>query len=118
MGTVRQRSGREKELAKRIDRWLERQPTCWVLNVHGSAYQRPGVPDRLISWQGHFVAIEIKRPDGPGPSPIQRHELERLRGAGALAIVARTLEDVTETLRVAGQSGTWSPPAGIVGLDQ
>jgi hypothetical protein len=116
MTRVRQRSGREKEIAKRLDRWLAGQPRCWQLNVHGSQYQRPGVPDRLISWQGHFVAVEIKRPDGPGPSPIQRHELERIALTGGLAIVARSVEDVQKAIAAAFDGGKWSPPPGIVGL--
>lgn len=49
------------------------------------------MPDILICWRGHFVAVELKRPDGK-TTPIQVRELELLAAAGATTAVCHTYE--------------------------
>ena len=71
---------------------------AWELKVLGGLGQRPGVPDVLACVQGRFVAIEVKRP-GRRPTPRQAAELEAIRAAGGIALVATSLDEVVEALR-------------------
>ena len=50
---------------------------------------------------GRFLAIEVKAPRGR-LSPEQAAFLERVRGLGGLAIVARGFQDIDEALRAEG----------------
>ena len=55
----------------------------------------PGWPDITGCWAGTFVAIEVKRADGQLRDE-QRAVLGELEAAGAIVIVARSVEDVVE----------------------
>ena len=46
---------------------------------------------------GRFLAIEVKRPGGK-PTPEQQQFIDTINGAGGLAFVARSIEDVEEAL--------------------
>lgn len=61
---------------------------------------KPGWPDITACYEGFFVAIECKRPVGGRLSLIQANELEALHRAGALLVIARSVADVEETLRL------------------
>src|SRR5205823_14530862 len=74
-----------------------------LLKTHGHLGQRPGVPDLLACLDGRFVAIEVKAPAGRHPLSLrQQCELEAIRQAGGLAIVARDVSEVAATLAAAG----------------
>jgi hypothetical protein len=62
----------------------------------------PGCPDVLACIRGRFVAVEVKRPGGAGPTPLQREAHERLRRSGGLVIVARSIDDLQAALQEAG----------------
>ncbi len=70
----------------------------WEVKVLGGLGGRRGVPDVLACFRGRFVAIEVKAPKGR-LSVAQEAELEAIREAGGIAIVARELEDVQRGLR-------------------
>ena len=59
----------------------------WV-KVHGSPYQRVGLPDLIGCVQGLFIGLEVKLPGGDY-EPIQRHEAGRIirQGKGIAACV-------------------------------
>jgi hypothetical protein len=46
---------------------------------------------------GRFLAIEVKRPGGK-PTPEQQQFIDTINGAGGLAFVARSIEDVQQYL--------------------
>ena len=71
------------------------------LKLHGSACQRSGEPDLLIVHEGRPVLVEIKRPSGSHPTPLQVVRLKAWRSAGAICGVARSVEDVDWLLDVA-----------------
>lgn len=52
-----------------------------------------GIPDRLIIYKGVHIFVELKRPGGK-PRPLQVAIMEKLRYAGATAIVIDTYEKV------------------------
>jgi hypothetical protein len=71
---------------------------AWQMKVHGHLGQRPGVPDIIACIQGRFVAIELKGARGR-VTPQQEQEIRRIRAAGGIAGVARSLEDVVTLLQ-------------------
>lgn len=59
----------------------------------------PGCPDVLGMLQGGtLLACEVKRPSGD-LTPDQRAFLQKVREAGGVAIVARSVDDVVAALR-------------------
>lgn len=71
---------------------------AWVLNVAGGPLQRPGIPDLLACLAGRMIAIEVKTGPAGRLAPNQHEELCRLREAGAVAFMARSIEAVEDIL--------------------
>jgi len=91
----------EGDLQKECLRWVKSLPEVWVLKVVGSATQASGVPDILMCVNGHFVAVELKRPDGKGRvSDIQKAQIERIQRAGGVAVVVDSFEKFKEVVNV------------------
>ena len=86
--------GTERDLTRQV-RDLLHLLGAWEIKYLGG---RRGVPDVLACFRGRFVAIEVKAPKGR-LSVAQEAELEAIREAGGIAIVARELEDVQRGLR-------------------
>jgi Holliday junction resolvase len=86
----------EKAVDGRIAKAVRRRG-AWTFKVHGSAAMRRGLPDRMVCYRGYFLAIEVKKPGGK-PTPIQEHELEQIRHAGGIAIVATDVDVVEEAM--------------------
>jgi len=80
----------EQQIQKQIDVQLTRRGV-WVTKIINA--NRRGVPDLLACVEGHFFAIEVKRP-GMKATPIQKAQLARITKAGGTAIVATCWEDV------------------------
>lgn len=86
-------------LSAKVARFLERTRRAgaplWYLKVGAGPYQRPGIPDYLISAGGHLLAVELKAPSvDPVPDPLQRVELQRLGASGATATCLNDLRSV------------------------
>ena len=89
----------EGELQKECLRWVKSLPEVWVLKVVGSAVQASGVPDIIMCINGHFVAVELKRPDGKGRvSDVQIAQIERIRRAGGTAVVVNSFDAFKEVV--------------------
>lgn len=59
----------------------------------------PGLSDVLgILPDGRFLAVEVKRPGGPGPTPEQLSFLDRVRQLGGVGLVVRSVEDLVQAL--------------------
>ena len=71
---------------------------CYAIKIHGGPYQRRGTPDVHATYGGRSLWIEVKRA-GRHPEAIQAHELAKWAEAGAVAGVARSVDDVRELLR-------------------
>ena len=87
----------EKRIENQIKKWLEKQG-YWFMKVHGSMYQKSGVPDIVACVNGTFVGIEVKRPGGI-IAPLQTYNIEQIRKNGGVAFVAYSVEEVQEELR-------------------
>ena len=56
-----------------------------------------GVPDVIACYRGMFIAIEVKSVKGKA-SELQKVNLEWIRQAGGIAIVARSADEVRKLL--------------------
>lgn len=83
---------KEKTIENQIKRYLDRLGV-WYMKVHGSAFQKAGVPDLIACIGGRFVGIEVKRPGGR-VSPLQKLNIEEIQRSGGVAFVAYSVEDV------------------------
>lgn len=94
-------AGPEKKVEDKIKIYLD-SLGAYYLKVHGSMYQPSGTPDILACVNSRFVAIEVKRPKGGVVSELQKSKLRKIKMAGGVAIVARSVEDVQEVLKENG----------------
>lgn len=105
---------RETRLVGRIaDAIHKKYPDAWVFKVHGSPYQRAGVPDLLVVVNGVLAGLEVKDPK-PGESQgrargratlLQLEEIRKLHAAGAIAGVVLTPEEALELVDLAAFRG-------------
>ena len=88
----------EHDLTKGIRNLLR---TCGIW--HYKAWQgmgsMPGVSDIIGCHKGKFFAIEVKRPDGK-PTDNQVQFQLRVREAGGIAFIARSVDDVIDGLGI------------------
>lgn len=68
-------------------------------NAWGGPMSPKGVPDLICCQKGRFIGIEVKTETGR-VSPEQEEFIRRINEAGGLAFVARSLDDVIETLQL------------------
>lgn len=69
-----------------------------------NGYGRAGIPDFIACLKGHFIAVECKSASGE-PTALQLRELQKITGAGGIAMVVhdresdyRELETVLENI--------------------
>ncbi len=92
---------RESSLVGSIIRALRSWPGVVVRKRHGSVWAVAGDPDLYGVVNGRHFEIEVKRPGG-SLTPVQEERLRQWAAAGALAGVARSVEDA---LRIVGGVG-------------
>jgi hypothetical protein len=105
----RYEAGQERELNHDVINWLSLQG-AWVFTqgMHRKTRGRPGCPDIIACLRGRFVAIELKV-GGNRLEPAQSDECTRIREAGGVVIVARSLHDVMDGT---GPPGSVPPARG------
>ena len=86
----------ERSIVNSISRWLKSEK-IWHFKVHGSAFQRAGIPDIVGCCRGRFFGLEAKRP-GEKPSKIQQYEMKRLDNSGAFTAVVCSVADAKNAL--------------------
>src|SRR5579885_2899207 len=94
----RSRRPRESALVAEIVRALRALPGVVVRKRHGSAWGVAGDPDLYGSAGGRHFEVEVKRP-GEKTTPLQRARLAERGASGALAGVARSLEEALAIVR-------------------
>ncbi len=90
----------ETTLKNKVSAYLKTVPALWFFKVHGSWFQKMGIPDMIGCWQGRFFALELKI-EGNLPTPIQSHTIQKIKEAGGIVGVCYTLEDVKKLFEVA-----------------
>ena len=94
----------EKAIENQIKKYLTSIGAYWEKIHGGSIYQSSGIPDLIACVDGRFVGIEVKREKGNTTSKIQEYKLRKIKEAGGVAIVARSVEDVKQALKEGGVS--------------
>ncbi len=100
---MRSQAALEKHIVSRIMQALRTRPGIVVRKRHGTAMGVAGDPDLYGSLNGRHFEIEVKRPEGPSRlTELQSQRLREWEFAGAIAGVARSVEDA---LRILGLKG-------------
>ncbi len=73
------------------------EPRCWHFKVHGSIFQRIGLPDYIACVRGAFVAVEVKTRIGV-TSKMQDYRAKQLRRCGAVTAVVTSADEVRDLL--------------------
>ena len=76
----------EKAYETKIKRLLT-EVGAYHVKYFGCGFTQAGVPDILACIKGRFLAIEVKDVKGK-PSPLQIHNVKKIRESGGLAIIA------------------------------
>jgi len=92
--------GREAGLVKQIMGWLKKEK-IFHFKVHGSQYQKVGLPDIAMVRNGRAAYIEVKNKKGV-VSKIQTRVMGELKDAGAVVGVARNLFQAQDILSNSG----------------
>ena len=69
----------------------------YFFKEHGGLYGTAGVPDIICCYKGRFIALEVKAPDGKATA-LQDATIRRIIGAGGIARIVRSLEEVKEII--------------------
>ena len=86
----------EKNITKAIRHYLRIRGIEHFKHWGGPMSER-GVADLICCWQGRYLAIEVKTRKGT-LSDDQVRFLERVKSAGGIALVARSVDDVIEAI--------------------
>jgi len=90
---------RESRLSREIQKKLREHygRDLWCMKVHGGPLMPAGTPDIIGVVYGRFFALETKVPDRDSqPSTIQLHVMSKLRRAGAIVGVPRSVADALD----------------------
>lgn len=76
----------EKNFETRVKKFLKEQG-CWVLKYWGGGrFTKAGIPDLLVCCNGHFLAVELKAPNGQA-SELQKYTIKEIEKAGGIALI-------------------------------
>jgi len=89
---------KESAIVTRLLRML-RERGHWATKVHVSNFQQTGTPDILACVAGKFLALEVKADTSKKPTPMQVKNLEEISGAGGMAQVIWSVEQLELILR-------------------
>jgi hypothetical protein len=85
----------ETAIKERVMAWLRAQG-CYVVKMHGDAYQERGILDLFgILPGGRGFILELKVP-GQEPSKLQEYHMEQGRKPGGAVGCAHSLEEAQE----------------------
>lgn len=84
---------KEADIVKAILKYLKTVPKCFFWKEHGGMYGRAGIPDIIACIDGKFYGFEVKTEIGR-PTKLQNSTMAKIRNAGGIAQVVRSVEDV------------------------
>lgn len=87
---------REKIIENKIKLFLKSKGAYYV-KYFGNQFSQVGVPDILCCYKGRFIGIEVKNEKGK-TSALQDINLEQIKNAGGVSLVARSVTDVGKVL--------------------
>lgn len=77
---------------------------AWYFFPAQNGYGRGGIPDIIVCYKGHFLAIECKAGYNK-PTALQEREIAAIHKAGGAAMVVR--EDTTDLLEAWFREEKW-----------
>lgn len=78
---------------------LEAYPGSIVWKIHGSSFQRAGIPDLVGCIDGRFFGLEVKMPGREGTLTVRQDAaLRGIRAAGGVAEVVTTPAQALEAV--------------------
>lgn len=83
----------EAALIQKIRKYLASIKGCFFWKEHGGQYGTAGIPDIIVCYKGRFIALEVKVGKNT-PTKLQAITLERIRKAGGIASVVRSVAEV------------------------
>ena len=84
---------KEKTIENKIKTYLKTIDGLYFFKEHGGLYGTAGVPDIICCYKGLFIAFEVKAESGKATS-LQDATIKRIRKAGGIAEVVRSVEEV------------------------
>lgn len=97
MATKMRESDLSKEVAKRLDFLIKCNYPIFYYKTHGWIYQRIGLPDYILCYNGKFVACELKVGNNV-LSTAQQLIMLRLMKCGALCYGIVSIEEFNEMM--------------------
>lgn len=76
----------EKQLQRKVIKYLNALPHTWFFKVWGGGFQRSGIPDLICCINGTFVAIELKGTGGK-PTKLQELNINNINAAGGIGLI-------------------------------
>ncbi len=83
----------EKDLVKKIMRYLKTVPNCFAWKEHGGMYGTAGIPDIIACIGGRFVAFEVK-PESGKATALQDATIRKILSCGGHAFVVCSVDEV------------------------
>lgn len=88
---------KESAIVKNILEYLKSLPRCFAWKEHGGMYGTAGIPDIIACIGGRFYGFEVKTERGK-PTALQEATMRKIRLAGGIAVVVRSVADVKAML--------------------
>ena len=85
---------KEQDIQAKIQKYIKAKGGYVVKTITSN---RAGIPDLLCCLNGKFIGIEVKAPGGV-VAPLQTANIEMIKHAGGLALIAYSLQDVIDYL--------------------
>ena len=76
----------EKIFENQIKKFLDSLPNTWHFKYWAGPYSKSGIPDIIACVNGHFVAIEVKAPNGK-PSELQKRNIRLIQESGGIGYI-------------------------------
>lgn len=92
---------KESSIVKAILKYLNILPECFAWKEHGGMYGTAGIPDIIACIGGKFYGFEVKTERGK-PTALQEAAMRKIRLAGGIAAVVRSVDDVKTVLNAEG----------------
>lgn len=90
----------EARLTARAREYLNSLDDSFFYKAKGDPRQRKGLPDLIGCYHGRFVGLEFKLPTNRrGLTKYQRETLIKIKRAGGIAYVVRSLADVKRVFK-------------------
>jgi Holliday junction resolvase len=89
----------EKDIVAAIKRYLASLgDEVFFFKEHGGPYGQSGVPDIIACYQGRFLGLEVKLPQGR-LTALQKRAIEKINRAGGIAARVESMDDVKAIIR-------------------